>query len=218
MSKILVLGGAGFIGYHLIKALIQDRDNKIHVVDNLSRGRMDADFKELLKNPKIDFIQADLTDPHAFSHLESDYDFIYHLAAIIGVKNVINNPDRVLYVNTVSTLNLFEWLKNNHEKPERVLYSSTSEVYAGTMRHYGVPVPTDEEVNLTVEDIKSPRTTYALSKMIGESACFSYYKKYNIPITIVRYHNVYGPRMGYAHVIPEIMIRTHKANEYLEMF
>ena len=218
MSKILVTGGAGFIGYHLIKGLLQQGNHDIHVVDNLSRGRMDSDFRALIKNPKIKFIQADLTDPCSFSHVDSDYDSIYHLAAVIGVKNVINNPDKVLYVNTVSTLNLFEWLKNNHKQLKKVLFSSTSEVYAGTMKHYGIPVPTDEEIDLTVDDVASPRTTYALSKIIGECACFSYYKKYNIPITIVRYHNVYGPRMGFAHVIPELMIRAYNAKEYLEIY
>ncbi|MCZ7393810.1 MAG: NAD-dependent epimerase/dehydratase family protein [Candidatus Methanoperedens sp.] len=218
MSKILVTGGAGFIGYHLIKELIQQGKNEIHVVDNLSRGRMDSDFEAFINNSQIEFIHADLTDLQSFSRLDLDYDFIYHLAAVIGVKNVINNPDKVLHVNIVSTLNLFEWVKNNHKHLKKILFSSTSEVYAGTMKHYGVSVPTDETVNLTVEDITSPRTTYGLSKIIGESVCFSYYKKYNIPITIVRYHNVYGPRMGFAHVIPELMIRAYNAKDCLEIY
>lgn len=218
MSKILVTGAAGFIGYHLVKGLLQQGNYDIHLVDNLSRGTMDSAFRALIENPKIKFMQADITDIHSFPHLDSNYDLIYHLAAVIGVKNVINNPDKVLYVNTVSTLNLFEWLKNNVKQVKKVIFSSTSEVYAGTMKHYAIPVPTDEEVNLTVDDIKSPRTTYALSKIMGESACFSYYGKYNIPITIVRYHNVYGPRMGFAHVIPELMIRAYNAKEYLEIY
>ncbi len=142
-------------------------------------------------------------DPRLFAALERDYEYIYHFAAVIGVRNVLEKPDRVLYVNAVSTLNLFDYAKSLGDL-RKVLFSSTSEIYAGTQLHYGIRVPTPEDLPLCVADIASERTTYALSKMYGESIAFTYGKKYGIPFTVVRYHNIYGPRMGFRHVIPEM--------------
>ena len=104
------------------------------------------------------------------------------------------------------TLNLIEFAKKI-KSLKKILFSSTSEIYSGTLKHFGIKIPTNEEVKLTLDDIKSPRTTYMLSKMYGESLFFSYGEKYNIPFTIVRYHNVYGPRMGFLHVIPEMLLK-----------
>lgn len=204
MYKILITGGAGFIGFHLSKKLAES--HKVIMIDNLARGRMDEDLENLIENPNFTFIQADLTDPRAYLTLDKDFDFIYHLAAIIGVKNVSENPDRVLYVNAISNLLLFEFAQNMPNL-KKIFFSSTSEIYSGTMKNFGIDVPTNEEVKLTITDIKSPRATYALSKMYGESICFNYHAKYNIPFTIGRYHNVYGPRMGFSHVVPEMFIK-----------
>jgi len=211
MSKILVTGGAGFVGFFLIKKLLEDKENEIVLIDNLARGRMDEEFNSLLKNDNIKFIQGDLTDTNLYAKLDEDFNYIYHLAAVIGVKNVMENPDKVLYVNAISTLNLVEFAKNM-KSLKKILFSSTSEIYAGTLKHFGINVPTDESVQLTLDDIQSPRTTYMLSKMYGESILFNYGKKYNIPFSIVRFHNVYGPRMGFLHVIPEMFIKVTNQN------
>ena len=209
MSKILITGGVGFLGYFISKILSENKENQITIVDNLARGKLDSDFESLIKNDNLKFIRADLKDPKTFLQLDNDFDYIYHLAAVIGVKNVIGNPDQVLHVNAISTLNLLEFSKNI-KTLKRILFSSTSEIYAGTLKNFGIEIPTNEEVKLTIEDIKSRRTTYALSKMFCESAFFSFGDKYNIPFTIVRYHNVYGPRMGFAHVIPETFLKIVK--------
>lgn len=206
MKKILVTGGAGFIGYFLVKELLKDENNKIVIFDNMYRGRMDDEFKKIISNKNISFYQGDLTDYNLFMSLDRDFDYIYHLAAVIGVKNVIKNPDKVLHDNAIITLNLMEFAKNL-KSLKKILFSSTSEIYAGTLKHFGLDIPTDEKVKLTLDDIKSPRTTYMLSKMYGESIFFNYGGKYNIPFTIVRYHNVYGPRMGFLHVIPEMLLK-----------
>jgi len=215
MSKILITGAAGFVGFHLAKRLSKG-NNELVLVDNLSRGRMDDDYSELITRGKIKFINADITDRDFFASLKDDFNYIYHLAAVLGVKNVIREPEKVLYVNALSTLNLLEWIKLKEIK--RVLFSSTSESYAGTMRAYGVPVPTPESISLNIDDIFSPRTTYALSKIFGESCFINYSRKYNIPFTIFRFHNIYGPRMGYAHVIPELIIKTSKSKNTLDVF
>jgi nucleoside-diphosphate-sugar epimerase len=217
MSTVLVTGGAGFIGFHLAKRLLAD-GHTVDLVDNLARGRMDDDLKQLLAHPHSRLIEADLTEKAAFSDLRADYDHIYHLAAVIGVRNVTERPDRVLQVNAVGTLNLLQWAKDTQRRLRRVVFSSTSEVYAGTLRHYGIPIPTPETVHLAVDDVGAPRATYAISKILGEAACHAFLRRHGTPFTIVRYHNVYGPRMGFAHVIPELMLRAWKAESELEVY
>jgi nucleoside-diphosphate-sugar epimerase len=202
MKKILITGGAGFVGYWLSRRLAEDSNNRITIIDNFTRGKLDEDFNSLIANENVEYKSADLTDRHTFAGLDDDYNYVYHLAAVIGVKNVNRIPDQVLYVNAVSTLNIFEFFKRSHDL-KRIFFSSTSEVYAGTLKHFGIDIPTDEDVKLALEDITSKRTTYALSKMFGESICFNYSTLFDIPFTIARFHNVYGPRMGFAHVIPE---------------
>ena len=214
--KILITGGAGFIGYHLAERLSQGKC-RIDIADNLSRGEFDRDLKRLIKKPNIRFIKTDLTDRKSYKLLGRDYDYIYHMAAIVGVKKVIEHPDRVLYINITSILNLLEWIRTTQNNLKRLLFASTSEVYAGSMRCCDIPIPTGEDIILSLESTHMPRTTYALSKIVGESACFSYLKN-KTPFTIVRYHNVYGPRMGYSHVIPELMVKAKARGNYLGVF
>ncbi len=211
MSKILITGGAGFIGCFLSEKLAEDESNHVTIVDNLARGKMDGDLKRLLERKNLNFVEGDLSKPELFLRLDSDYEYVYHLAAVIGVKNVMKRPDEVLYVNAVSTLNLFEHLKE-FRNLKKLFYSSTSEVYTGTLKHFGIDIPTAEDVPLTIEDITSSRTTYALSKIYGESIGFVYGRKYDIPVTIGRYHNIYGPRMGYVHVIPETFLKISRSD------
>ena len=206
MKRILITGGAGFIGYFLLKRLSEDKANDIVIADNLSRGKMDPDLKKLLARKNVSFVEGDLTERAFFGKLYKDCEYIYHLGAIIGVKNVEEKPDKVLYVNALSTLNVFEYARTI-KSLKRVFFSSTSEVYAGTMKHFHIEIPTAEDVPLTVEDIRRGRTTYALSKIYGESTAFIYSTRYGIPITVGRFHNVYGPRMGYSHVIPESFVK-----------
>lgn len=220
MANILITGGAGFIGCAIARELAQHSEHSIVLVDNFSRGQEDEDLQQVLALPNISFIQGDLTKPEFFTTLPVNIEYIYHLAAVIGVRNVLEHPDRVLYVNAISTLYLYEYAKTLPAL-KRILFSSTSEIYAGTMKHFGVAVPTPESVHLTLDDIRSPRTTYMLSKMYGESIAMNYGAMYNIPSTVVRYHNVYGPRMGFLHVIPEMFIKIRNAaatGEALDVF
>jgi nucleoside-diphosphate-sugar epimerase len=218
MKKILILGGAGFIGFHLVDYLSGRKGYKIHLVDNLSRGKVDGELKDLIKKRDIKFIKKDLTRKDSFRGLDNDYDYIYHLSAIVGVRNVLNNPGKVLFVNIATVLNLLEWANKTQKSLKNLLFTSTSEVYAGTLKYYKAPVPTDENVNICLDNIAFPRTAYALSKIAGESACLNYFSSHDLPIVIVRLHNVYGPRMGYDHVIPELMIKAKNSRKYLEVF
>lgn len=137
MSKILVTGGAGFIGYFIIRQLLKNKKNKIVMIDNMYRGRLDDELKKLIDNDNLDFYEGDLSDKKTFTKLDKDFDYVYHLAAVIGVKNVIENPDKVLCDNAIITLNLVEFAKSL-KSLKKFLFSSTSEIYAGTLKHFEI--------------------------------------------------------------------------------
>lgn len=219
MKKILITGGAGFLGYYLAENYSRDNRYYIHLADNLSEGAVDTCLKKLIKNNNVKLINIDLTQAEDYSFLDRDYDYVYAFAGIVGVKNVIDNPSKTLAVNILSIFNLLEWLRTNCRRTlKRLVFASTSEVYSGTLKHYSITIPTGEDVNLTLDDIFSSRTTYALSKIVGESACISYFKQFKIPITIIRYHNIYGPRMGLRHVIPELLVKAKNAKKYVGVY
>ncbi|NCO04037.1 MAG: NAD-dependent epimerase/dehydratase family protein [Alphaproteobacteria bacterium] len=213
MEKYLITGAAGFVGLALVNALLKNNQNKLVLVDDFARGRADAEWEKVLSHPSVTFLKGDMTDATFVATLPLDCDYVFHLAAVIGVRNVRENPDRVLYVNTISTLFLLDHLKHADKKPKRVVFSSTSEIVAGTQKYFDIPIPTPEDVPITLGDLKEPRSTYLLSKAAGESACFTYSKIHNLPCTIVRFYNVYGPRMGYQHVIPELFIKLSQNNK-----
>ena len=212
MSSVMITGGAGFVGHALSKELLEKGADRIILVDNLSRGRKDEELEQLLENPKVTFMNVDLTDPSQVAKLPTDIEYVYHLAALIGVKHVLKNPDQVFSVNLQSVIFLLEHLKQAPNL-KRVLFSSTSEVYAGALKHHGIPIPTPESTPLTIDDLNNPRTSYALSKIAGEAIGFQYARVHGIPFTAVRFHNVYGPRMGFAHVIPETMIKLSESDQ-----
>ena len=205
-QRILITGGAGFIGFHLASELAREPSCLVVLADNFSRGKRDDELERLTQRPNVRVVSADLTDPQAFAALGTGYDEVYHLAAILGVQNVLNRPHEVLRVNDLSTLFLLDWFVKGGG--ERLLFSSTSEVYAWTQRFYPLPIPTPEDVPVAITDPKNPRSSYAASKIVGEIAVAQYCGVFNKPYAIVRYHNVYGPRMGTAHVIPELYLRA----------
>ncbi len=201
--KILITGGAGFIGYHLARYLLNDENHTLVLVDNLQRGSMDEDLQELLKNSRVQFIQADLTDQSFFQSLPTDFDHVYHLAAVNGTKWFYKIPDEVLRINTLSLIYILEWIKTLPRKP-KLCFTSSNEAYAGAIEAFGqLPIPTPENVPLVISDVYNPRWTYAGTKLIGEQFVIFYAQTHHIPAIIVRPHNFYGPRAGYDHVIPE---------------
>jgi UDP-glucose 4-epimerase len=214
--KILITGGAGFIGYHLALCLSHDPANQLVLVDNFTRAQMDQELKSLTERGNVRLISADITDPATYEQLGSNYDEVYHLAAIIGVQNVTDRPHEVLRVNGIATWMLLEWFVRRGGK--KLLFSSTSEAYAWTRQFHTLPVPTPENVPLALTDLSNPRSSYAGSKIFSELAITQYCSVYNKPFTIVRYHNVYGPRMGYQHVIPQLYERALKGQNPLIVY
>ena len=138
--------------------------------------------------------------PNIQNKLNKDYSYIYHFAALIGVQHVLKSPYNVLDKNIRLLQNTLEIAKYQKNLP-RFIFASTSEVYAGTLNHYGLEFPTPETTPLTINDLDKARTSYMLSKIYGEAMCLHS----GIPVTIIRPHNFYGPRMGLSHVIPELM-------------
>ncbi|MFY1684652.1 NAD-dependent epimerase/dehydratase family protein [Micromonospora sp. WMMD730] len=201
--RALLLGGAGFIGLHLARRLVAD-GHRVTIVDDFSRGRDDADLDRLRADPAVQVVSGDLTDPATWAALPTGWDQIYLLAAVVGVRNVEQDPARVIRVNTLSALHLLDWVAPG----ERVFFASTSEVYAGGVTAGVVPVPTDETVPPMISDIAAPRFAYAASKLLGEAAFLHTARARGFETVVGRFHNVYGPRMGADHVIPEMSLRA----------
>lgn len=206
--KVLITGGAGFIGFHLAKQLASE-GHKVVIADNFQRGKKDEELNSLLKQKNVSLITMDVTNEKGFGKLGSGYDHVYHLAAINGTENFYKIPDQVIRVGAVGTINVLDWFYSKN-KEGKLLFASSSESYAGLVRLLGkrFPIPTPENVPLIIDDPSNVRWSYAASKILGEVAMFSWTKtRSGNNFVIVRYHNVYGPRMGTDHVIPQFIQR-----------
>lgn len=206
-GKVLITGGAGFMGLHLAGRLLAE-GCQVHLVDNFLRGVRDADLERVLAHPEVRFASIDCLDSQAVASLPLDFDYIFHLAAIIGVVHVMERPYRVVLDNLNLTDNLLQHARRQKDL-KRFMYPSTSEVYAGTLEQFDLPIPTSEDVPLALSDLARPRTSYMLSKISGE--CLCHYS--DVPYTIFRPHNVYGPRMGLVHVVPGQLQKAFLAND-----
>lgn len=207
-KKVLLLGGAGFIGYNIAKFLTEKRQGyELTIADNFFRagGKMDELLEALVQKHSIRIVEGDFTNPQAFHGLENDYDQVYMLASVVGVDYVNKIPHEIIRINTALIFNTLEWLRNSQCK--KVLFTSTSECYAGAVEAFDYTIPTPEDVPLTIQEIGHPRFTYAVTKMLGESGFINYARQLGFEATIVRYHNVFGPRMGFKHVIPHLAQR-----------
>jgi nucleoside-diphosphate-sugar epimerase len=196
-QRILITSGAGFIGFHLARYL-KSAGHEVCLADNHIRGVRDPDFLELISDSRVASVEIDLLGSSETMSLGEDFDVIFHLAAIIGVRHVQERPYDVLVHNTRMLENVIS-LARKQQPSCRLLFASTSEIYAGTLKHFGLSIPTSEDAVLTVTALELPRTSYMLSKIMGEAMV----QHSGVPFTIFRPHNIYGPRMGLAHVIPE---------------
>lgn len=209
VKKILITGGAGAIGFHLARDLAR-QGHLVTIFDNLYRqgGSLDGELKKLFALKNVKFILGDLTKTGDFKKLRGGFDFVYHLAAVNGTRFFYEKPEEVLKFNILAVLNILEWFKN--QTRGKILFSSSSETYASTVSFMKGPLPTPEDVILSINDPFNPRFSYAGSKIIGELLFINYARKYQFPYSIVRYHNHYGPKMGFDHVIPEFILRILK--------
>jgi nucleoside-diphosphate-sugar epimerase len=197
LADILVTGGAGFIGSHLVKKLVQQKSNHVRVLDNSWRfGK--RNIEDVLD--KIEFIEADVKDFDKVKESMGGIDTVYHLAAILGTSYFYTHPCLVLDVGLIGTINVLKAIIDSDVK--RLLFTSSSEVYARPQ-----VFPTPETHPLVVPDSKNPRFTYSSTKIVGEVLCLNYAKKYGFDTSITRLHNPYGPMMGWDHVISEFIKR-----------
>ncbi|MFF0458793.1 NAD-dependent epimerase/dehydratase family protein [Streptomyces mexicanus] len=199
-KKVLITGGAGFIGLHLARRLADDHD--VTLLDDFSRGRHDDELDDL--RDRVTLLTHDLTLPVPAS-VPRDFDEVYHLAAVVGVVYSNEEPQRVLRTNLLSTIHLLDWFRELDGAT--LCFASSSEAYAGSVTAGVAPVPTPEDVPLVVSDPTVARSSYGFSKIAGELLCRNYAQAYGFPLRMVRFHNVYGPRMGYEHVIPQFIER-----------
>jgi nucleoside-diphosphate-sugar epimerase len=215
-KSVLIIGGAGFIGYNISGYLAEKRDCSLTIADDFSSSEYDKDLDELCKRYNIALISGDFSKEETYQSLAGYYNDVYVLASVVGVNRCIEEPGEVIRINTGIIINSAEWLKKS--KAERVLFASSSENYAATTDKFNFPVPTDESVPLCIEDTRHPRFTYAATKILGEAAFFAYGKKTGIHTTVVRYQNIYGPRMGFKHAIPHIIERIYKGESPVKIY
>lgn len=197
MQKILVTGGAGFIGSHLATALLE-RGHSVHVIDNLSTGELE-NIHHLLKHPRFSISVKGIEDSvHLFPHIESA-DLVFHLAAGVGVERILNAPISTIETNIQGTSLV---LKASSQFAKRLILVSTSEVYGHNPKQ-----PFAEDEWHVLGPAKGPRWGYACSKLLSDYLAFAYYREQRLPVTIVRLFNTVGPRqsMAYGMVIPRFM-------------
>ncbi len=209
MKKVLVLGGAGFIGRNIVQELVS-MDYFVTSADIKTSEDLE-NLKRTNQGNNLEIITADFSKSSSFEMLKESYDEIYMLAAVVGVNRTLKNPEEVIRINTSLTMNTLAYVKKNPVK--KILFASSSENYAGTSDLFNIDIPTDERVPLCISDVKHPRWTYAMTKMHGESAFLHCSKSYNFNCTIVRYQNIIGPNMGFGHAIPHIVERFCKLQD-----
>jgi UDP-glucose 4-epimerase len=194
-KKVVVTGGAGFIGSNLVRALTEN--NELVILDDLSTGNLE-NINDLVNTKKVNFIKGSVTDLDLLQKLFIDIDYVFHQAAIPSVPRSIKDPVRVNHVNVTGTLNVLIAARDNMIK--KLVYASSSSVYGDT------PVlPKEESMRL------SPMSPYAVSKLVGEYYCRLFNEIYGLQTVALRYFNVYGPYQNpngeYAAVVPRFITK-----------
>jgi UDP-glucose 4-epimerase/UDP-glucuronate decarboxylase len=218
-ARHLVTGAAGVIGFELVRQLLAAGE-PVLAVDVFKKGGR-ADLEELAREHSggLEILEADLARPASASNraLPSErFDTVWHFAAIVGVRYVMDHPYETVSVNMRSTLNVLDHALEHG--CDSFFFASSSENYASGADAGQVAVPTPEHVTLSIADIELPRWSYAASKMCGESAVFGAARIGKFTPVVVRFHNVYGPRMGPTHVIPEMLARCKAKTDPFPIF
>jgi len=198
-KKVLVTGGAGFIGSHLVDALVAaDRD--VTVLDNLSTGDL-LNLKHI--EDRITFYEGDIRDQEVLFTASKDCDIIFHQAAVVSVPQTVNDPIDSAMVNDMGTLYVLEAARKNNVK--RVVLASSCAVYGDDP-----DIPKFENMN------PKPQSPYAVQKLTGEFYSRLYFELYNLETVCMRYFNVYGPRQDpsspYSGVISIFMTKASDRN------
>jgi UDP-glucose 4-epimerase len=195
--RVLITGGAGFIGSHLAEALLE-RDDEVFVLDNLSTGSID-NITHLKPHPRFHYTIDSVTNEPLLAELIDQSDTVIHLAAAVGVKLIVEAPVHTIETNVHGTEVV---LKHANKKKKLVLVASTSEVYGKSAE-----VPFREDADLVLGATAKHRWAYACSKMIDEFLALAYWKERKLPVIVVRLFNTVGPRQTgqYGMVLPSFV-------------
>jgi UDP-glucose 4-epimerase len=207
--RVLITGGAGFVGSHLAEALLE-RGDEVFALDNLSTGSID-NISHLKPHPKFHYTIDTVTNEPVLAELVDQCDVVVHLAAAVGVKLIVEAPVHTIETNVHGTEVV---LKLANKKKKLVLIASTSEVYGKS-----VDVPFKEDADLVLGPTKKHRWAYACSKLIDEFLALAYWKERKLPVIIVRLFNTVGPRQTgqYGMVIPTF-VRQALAGQPITVF
>jgi nucleoside-diphosphate-sugar epimerase len=202
VSRILVTGGSGFIGSGLVKALVKAGHN-VRVLDDNSRGSPRR-LAEIAND--IEFIAGDIRNAAVVDKAAQDVDEVHHLAFVNGTEFFYSQPDLVLDVGVRGMVNIIDICRK--QGIGTLVLASSSEVYQTPPK-----IPTDESAPLTIPDPLNPRYSYGGGKLISELMAINFGRKYFDRVLIFRPHNVYGPDMGWEHVIPQFALRLDAATK-----
>ncbi|MDD3049952.1 MAG: GDP-mannose 4,6-dehydratase [Candidatus Cloacimonetes bacterium] len=195
--KYLVTGGAGFIGSHLSEKLLS-LGNEVTIIDNLSTGNLN-NITHLVNNKKFSYVVDSILNREVLEPLIKNCDRVFHLAAAVGVRYIIDNPLASMTTNIIGTENVLEF-SNKHKK--KVLITSTSEIYGKSEK-----VPYKEEDDRLLGSTHITRWSYSCSKAIDEFLALAYHREKKLPVIIVRCFNTVGPRQTgqYGMVVPKFV-------------
>ena len=207
--RVLITGGAGFVGSHLSEAFLE-RGDEVFILDNLSTGSFD-NVVHLKAHPRFHYTIDSVTNEPVLAELIDRCDIVVHLAAAVGVKLIVEQPVHTIETNVHGTEVV---LKIANKKKKLVLIASTSEVYGKS-----VDVPFREDADLVLGATTKHRWAYACSKMIDEFLALAYWKERKLPVIVVRLFNTVGPRQTgqYGMVIPNF-VRQALAGQPITVF
>ena len=203
MKKVLVTGADGFIGSHLTELLVKE-GYQVSALSQYNSFNYWGWLEDVTCKSDIEVLSGDVRDPHYCTHITKDIDVIFHLAALIAIPYSYVAPDSYIDTNVKGTLNICQAALDNGVR--RVIHTSTSEVY-GTAQY----VPIDEKHPL------QPQSPYSASKIGADAMAMSFFNAFNLPLTIARPFNTYGPRQSARAVIPTIISQIASGKKEIKL-
>lgn len=202
-KKVLVTGADGFIGSHLVEALLA-QGAKVKALSYYNSFNYWGWLEDIKPNPNLEIVSGDIRDNNFCTKLTEDIEIVFHLAALIAIPYSYVAPDSYIDTNVKGTLNICQAAMRN--KCKKVIHTSTSEVY-GTAQY----VPIDEKHPL------QPQSPYSASKIGADAMAMSFYNSFNLPVVIARPFNTYGPRQSARAIIPTIISQMASGKKEIEI-
>lgn len=203
MTRALVTGADGFIGSHLTEMLLEN-GYSVKALAQYNSFNSWGWLEQIPPNTKLEIVTGDIRDPHFCKQIIRDVDIVFHLAALIAIPYSYIAPDSYIDTNVKGTLNICQAAKENGNT--RVIHTSTSEVY-GTAQY----VPIDEK------HPKQPQSPYSASKIGADAMALSFYNAFDLPVTIARPFNTYGPRQSARAIIPTIITQIANGKKEIKL-